>query len=107
MLSLFRTIVYTADPANVEYVFKTNFANYSKGLYLHEILSDYMGDGIYAVDGDKWMHQRKASSSQFSTKVLRDFSSEIFKTNGLKLAGIIHQAANCSKSIDIQDLFMK
>ncbi|KAL6127035.1 hypothetical protein ACLB2K_075080 [Fragaria x ananassa] len=107
MLSLFRTIVYTADPANVEYVFKTNFANYSKGLYLHEILSDYMGDGIFAVDGGKWMHQRKASSSQFSTKVLRDFSSEIFKTNGLKLAGIIHQAANCSKSIDIQDLFMK
>ncbi|KAL6131919.1 hypothetical protein ACLB2K_070292 [Fragaria x ananassa] len=107
MLSLFRTIVYTADPANVEYMFKTNFANYSKGLYLHEILSDYMGDGIFAVDGDKWMHQRKASSSQFSTKVLRDFSSEIFKTNGLKLAGIIHQAANCSKSIDIQDLFLK
>ncbi|KAL6127825.1 hypothetical protein ACLB2K_071186 [Fragaria x ananassa] len=102
MLSLFRTIVYTEDPANVEYVFETNFANYSKGLYLHEILSDYMGDGIFAVDGDKWMHQRKASSSQFSTKVLRDFSSEIFKTNGLKLAGIIHQAANCSKSIDIQ-----
>ncbi|KAL6131920.1 hypothetical protein ACLB2K_070293 [Fragaria x ananassa] len=107
MLGFLRTVVYTADPANVEYVYKTNFANYGKGVYLHDILSDSLGDGIFAVDGDKWLHQRKTSSSQFSTKVLRDFSSEIFKTNGLKLAGIIHQAANCNKSIDIQDLFMK
>nr|XP_011470436.1 PREDICTED: cytochrome P450 704C1-like isoform X1 [Fragaria vesca subsp. vesca] len=102
MLGFLRTVVYTADPANVEYVYKTNFANYGKGVYLHDILSDSLGDGIFAVDGDKWLHQRKTSSSQFSTKVLRDFSSEIFKTNGLKLAGIIHQAANCNKSIDIQ-----
>ncbi|KAL6127817.1 hypothetical protein ACLB2K_071178 [Fragaria x ananassa] len=107
ILDLFKYAVYTIDPANVEYMLKTNVANYGKGLYLHSILSDVLGDGIFAVDGDKWRHQRKASSSQFSTKVLRDFSSEIFKTNGVKLAGIIHQAASCNKSMDVQDLFMK
>ncbi|XP_061999569.1 cytochrome P450 704C1-like [Rosa rugosa] len=107
ILDLFKYAVYTIDPANVEYMLKTNVANYGKGLYLHSILSDVLGDGIFAVDGDKWRHQRKVSSSQFSTKVLRDFSSEIFKTNGVKLAGIIHQAATSNKSMDIQDLFMK
>ncbi|KAL6123320.1 hypothetical protein ACLB2K_075842 [Fragaria x ananassa] len=107
ILDLFKYAVYTIDPANVEYMLKTNVANYGKGLYLHSILSDVLGDGIFAVDGDKWRHQRKASSSQFSTKVLRDFSSEIFKTNGVKLSGIIHQAASCNKSMDVQDLFMK
>ena len=35
MLGLFKTVVYTADPANVEYVFKTNFANYGKVYILH------------------------------------------------------------------------
>ena len=30
LLGLFRTEVYTADPANVEYVLKTNFENYGK-----------------------------------------------------------------------------
>ncbi|KAM5557181.1 cytochrome P450 704C1-like [Rosa sericea] len=107
ILDLFKYAVYTIDPANVEYMLKTNVANYGKGSYLHGILSDVLGDGIFAVDGDKWRHQRKVSSSQFSTKVLRDFSSEIFKTNGVKLAGIIHQAATSNKSMDIQDLFMK
>lgn len=30
ILSLFRNEIYTADPANVEYVLKTNFENYGK-----------------------------------------------------------------------------
>ncbi|XP_062025793.1 cytochrome P450 704C1-like isoform X1 [Rosa rugosa] len=107
ILELFKHAVYTVDPANVQYILKENVANYGKGLYLHSILSDLMGDGIFAVDGDKWLHQRKTSGSHFSTKVLRDFSSEIFKTNGVKLAGIIYEAVTCDESMDIQDLFMK
>ncbi|XP_061999570.1 cytochrome P450 704C1-like [Rosa rugosa] len=107
ILDLFKHAIYTVDPANVQYILKTNVANYGKGLYLHSILSDLMGDGIFVVDGDKWLHQRKTSGSHFSTKVLRDFSSEIFKTNGVKLAGIIYEAVTCDESMDIQDLFMK
>lgn len=30
LLGLFRSKVYTADPANVEYILKTNFTNYGK-----------------------------------------------------------------------------
>ncbi|PRQ48963.1 putative abieta-7,13-dien-18-ol hydroxylase [Rosa chinensis] len=107
MLDLFRYAVYTVDPANVEYILKTNFANYGKGLYLYNILSDVLGDGIVAVDGEKWRHQRKAASSQFSTKVLRDFSSEILKTNAVKLAMIISEAVTRDAAIEIQDLFTK
>ncbi|XP_061995433.1 cytochrome P450 704C1-like [Rosa rugosa] len=107
ILGLFKYAVYTADPANVEHVLKTAVGNYGKGLYLYNLITDAMGDGIFAVDGEKWRHQRKASSSQFSTKVLRDFSSDIFKTNAVKLASIIHEAASCDKSIEMQDLFMK
>ncbi|KAM5557171.1 hypothetical protein ABKV19_024517 [Rosa sericea] len=107
ILGLFRYTVSTADPVNVEYMLKTNVANYCKGYYLHSILTDVLGDGIVTVDGDEWQHQRKASSSQFSTKVLRDFSSEIFKTNAIKLAGIISEAATRYESMEMQDLLMK
>ncbi|KAL6127827.1 hypothetical protein ACLB2K_071188 [Fragaria x ananassa] len=106
MLGLFRYTVYTADPVNVEYMLKTNVANYGMG-YLQEILSGIYGDGIFTAEGDKWRRLRKASSSQFSTKVLKDFSSEIFKTNAVKLASIIHEAATCGKSIEMQVLFLK
>ncbi|KAK9141459.1 hypothetical protein Syun_010859 [Stephania yunnanensis] len=107
LISPFRSEVYTADPANVEYILKTNFPNFGKGWYNYTILSGLLGDGIFTVDGEKWRHQRKVSSYEFSTKVLRDFSSSVFRRNAVKLAGIISNAATSKNSMDIQDLFMK
>ncbi|KAK4436344.1 cytochrome [Sesamum alatum] len=49
-------------------------------------LKDLFGDGIFAVDGKKWRHQRKLASYEFSAKVLRDFSSSVFRSNAAKLA---------------------
>jgi cytochrome P450 len=107
ILNLFHNEIYTADPANVEYILKTNFQNYGKGHYTRGILGDLLGDGIFTVDGDQWREQRKVSSYEFSTKVLRDFSSVIFRKNVVKLANILSKAATSNQIVDIQDLFMK
>ncbi|KAM0999240.1 hypothetical protein FF1_005971 [Malus domestica] len=107
VLNLSVNYVITVDPANLEYILKTNFANYGRGLYNYEILTDVLGDGIFAVDGEKWIHQRKLSSYEISTKVVKDFSNGVFKTNAVKLAGIIFKAATCGQEIEIQDLFTK
>ncbi|KAF5816785.1 putative abieta-7,13-dien-18-ol hydroxylase [Helianthus annuus] len=96
LLSPFRNEVYTSDPANVEYILKTNFENYGKEL---------LGDGIFAVDGDKWREQRKVSSSQFSMKVLRDFSTIIFKKYAIKLGNILSEAASSKQKMDINVSF--
>lgn len=66
------------------------------------ILKDLLGDGIFTVDGDKWLQQRKPSSHEFSTRMLRDFSSEIFRKNAAKLAHILSEAATSDQMIDIQ-----
>uniref|UniRef100_A0A6N2MY13 Uncharacterized protein n=1 Tax=Salix viminalis TaxID=40686 RepID=A0A6N2MY13_SALVM len=107
LIAPFRSEVYTADPVNVEYILKTNFENYGKGGHNYDNLSGLLGDGIFTVDGDKWRQQRKVSSYEFSTKVLRDFSSVIFRKNVAKLANIVSEAAKANQSMDIQDLFMK
>nr|AYV88889.1 cytochrome P450 oxidase CYP704A150 [Polygala tenuifolia] len=99
--------IFTADPVIVEYILKTNFENYGKGTHQHEILRDLLGDGIFSVDGEKWRQQRKISSYEFSTKVLRDFSSVIFRKNAAKLGSVLSEAANANLSVDIQDLLMK
>ncbi|KAJ6879252.1 hypothetical protein NC652_032734 [Populus alba x Populus x berolinensis] len=103
----FRSEIYTVDPVNVEYILKTNFENYGKGDHNYDNLSGLLGDGIFTVDGHKWRQQRKVSSYEFSTKVLRDFSSVIFRKNVAKLANIVSDAAKANQSMDIQDLFMK
>ncbi|XP_017243980.1 cytochrome P450 704C1 [Daucus carota subsp. sativus] len=99
--------IYTADPVNVEYILKTNFPNYGKGAYNLGILYDLLGEGIFAVDGDKWRHQRKLASHEFSTRVLRDFSTIVFRKNAAKLVSHISKAANGKEVINLQDLFMK
>ncbi|KAK6239959.1 hypothetical protein QUC31_005428 [Theobroma cacao] len=107
LLSPFRNEIYTSEPDNVEYILKTNFHNYGKGEYNYSLLKGLLGDGIFTVDGDKWRQQRKVSSYEFSTKVLRDFSSVVFRENAAKLATIVSEAANSNEIMDIQDLFMK
>ncbi|XP_058104703.1 cytochrome P450 704C1-like isoform X2 [Magnolia sinica] len=78
-----------------------------QGTYHYDKLSDLLGDGIFTVDGEKWRRQRKIASYEFSTKVLRDFSSLVFRSNAAKLAHVISNAATSNQTMDIQDLFMK
>ncbi|XP_039122810.1 cytochrome P450 704C1-like [Dioscorea cayenensis subsp. rotundata] len=99
--------VYIVDPSNVEYILKTNFTNYGKGYSFYDVMKDLLGDGIFAVDGEKWRHQRKMASYEFSTKVLRDYSSVVFKTNASMLCQLVSEAATLNQMIDIQDLLMK
>ncbi|CAA0813590.1 cytochrome P450- family 704- subfamily A-polypeptide 2 [Striga hermonthica] len=107
LVAPFRNEVYTSDPANVEYILKTNFENFGKGWHNYGILKDLLGDGIFAVDGERWREQRKVSSLEFSARALRDVSSTIFKENAVKLAKIVSEAVASNQPMDIQDLFMK
>ncbi|KAG6495100.1 hypothetical protein ZIOFF_042891 [Zingiber officinale] len=102
-----RSYFYTVDPLVVEHVLRTNFAKYGKGFYNYHTLKDLLGDGIFAVDGEKWRHQRKLSSYEFSTKNLRDFSGDVFRKAAAKLAAAISNSARSNESVDIQDLFMR
>ncbi|XP_060208688.1 cytochrome P450 704C1-like isoform X3 [Lycium barbarum] len=101
--SPFRREIYTSDPANIEYILKTNFDNYGKGDYHHDILKDFYGDGMFTVDGEKWKEQRKVSSPEFSKRVIREVNSLIFTNNALKLANILDQSANSKDTVDIQE----
>ncbi|KAI3770248.1 hypothetical protein L6452_01375 [Arctium lappa] len=99
--------IYTTDPANVEYILRTNFENYGKGPFMNHTLKDLLGDGIFTVDGDEWREQRKVSSHEFSKKVLRDYSGVVFTENTIKVGNILLEAANSNRTVDITDLFMK
>lgn len=73
-----------------------------QGEYNCDIMKDLFGEGIFAVDGKKWRHQRKLASYEFSAKVLRDFSSTVFRANAAKLALKVYVEALASREMDLQ-----
>lgn len=97
-----RTII-TANPHNVEYILKTNFRNYPKGKPFTDILQDFLGGGIFNVDGQLWRAQRKLVSQEFSTSSLRDHTiNTLRKEIQDRLLPALESAAKDSKPIDLQ-----
>ncbi|KAJ1285846.1 hypothetical protein BS78_03G309300 [Paspalum vaginatum] len=65
-------VAITANPANVEHIAKTNFANYPKGELAVSMIEDFLGHGIFNSDGDQWLWQRKAANYEFGKRSLRN-----------------------------------
>ncbi|KAG8475644.1 hypothetical protein CXB51_032588 [Gossypium anomalum] len=103
----FTTYTYIADPANVEHVLKTKFANYPKGETYHSYMEVLLGDGIFNVDGELWKKQRKTASFEFASKNLRDFSTVVFREYSLQLHSILTQVCFHNQEVDMQDLLMR
>nr|ADG34845.1 cytochrome P450 protein [Vanda hybrid cultivar] len=105
----FTSYTYTADPANVEHILKTNFNNYPKGELFRSYMEVLLGDGIFNADGELWRKQRKTASFEFASKNLRELSTVVFREYALKLSDILCQASckDHHQAVDIQDLFMR
>lgn len=73
-----------------------------QGTYNVGKMNDLFGDGIFAVDGGLWRHQRKLASLEFSTKVLRDFSTAVFRKNAARLASKVSEASMAKEAVDLQ-----
>ena len=102
-----RTIV-TANPENVEYILKTNFNNFPKGKPFTEILGDFLGYGIFNVDGELWRSQRKMASHEFSTNSLREFVMNTLKDEvDNRLLPLMDSLAKSSEEVDLQELLTR
>lgn len=97
--------VVTSDPANVEYMLKTNFANFPKGRYFRERFIDFLGDGIFNADDESWKEQRKTASFEMHSSRFVAFSArtmtELVHGKLLKLLKMVPD------SIDLQDVFLR
>lgn len=102
-----RTIL-TANPRNIEYILKSNFNNYPKGKQFTEILGDFLGVGIFNVDGESWNAQRKFASHEFSAKLLREsvFSAldDVVRT---RLEPMLNSLADSNVILDFQDVLKR
>ncbi|CAL4953243.1 unnamed protein product [Urochloa decumbens] len=83
-----RRLVYTCDPAVVEHILRSNFANYGKGAFNGDATRDLLGDGIFAVDGDRWRQQRAIAA-----KIAAVVSAHAAEGRPVEFQGLLQRAA--------------
>ncbi|KAI8139711.1 cytochrome P450 [Fennellomyces sp. T-0311] len=100
--------IMTIDPANVEYVLKSNFSNYVKGPQMMNAMGDLFGHGIFVANGEQWKYQRKTASLIFNVANFRDHFTEVFVDEFNVMAeNIFDKKAANGKPVDFHDVMYK
>lgn len=86
-------------------VLKTQFETFDKGPFFQDIMRDLLGDGIFAADGTKWVHQRKTASHLFSMNALRDATSRTMNSRIPVVHDIFQRAAAAKQLLGLIQLF--
>ncbi|KAF8013128.1 hypothetical protein BT93_I1106 [Corymbia citriodora subsp. variegata] len=103
-----RRTVVTASPENVEHILRTNFHNFPKGRPFTEILGDFLGCGIFNVDGELWRSQRKLASHEFSVRSLRDYTAKTLKeVVNDRLMPVLESLSAEGRTVDLQELLKR
>ncbi|KAI8615372.1 cytochrome P450 [Chytriomyces sp. MP71] len=95
----------TNNPQIVEYVLKTNFEAFEKGPIFHGNMKDFLGNGIFNVDGDLWKSQRKNAAAMFNVKNFKDFVNDVFSTEEHKLAAVLVKRSATREAVDLSEMF--
>ncbi|KAK7244931.1 hypothetical protein RIF29_39760 [Crotalaria pallida] len=98
----------TANPANVEYMLKTKFENYPKGKNFSMILGDFLGRGIFNVDGEQWRFQKKMASLELNKSSIRSFAFDIVNYEiKHRLVPLLLSKQDNYHVLDLQDVFRR
>uniref|UniRef100_A0A0D9V804 Cytochrome P450 n=1 Tax=Leersia perrieri TaxID=77586 RepID=A0A0D9V804_9ORYZ len=103
--------VLTANPVTVDHVLHARFDNYPKGAPFSAILADFLGRGIFNVDGDAWLFQRKLAAAELASPALRAFAARVVASElRCRLIPLLHSASregSSGKVLDLQDVFRR
>ncbi|KAL1545723.1 12-hydroxyjasmonoyl-L-amino acid 12-hydroxylase [Salvia divinorum] len=95
----------TANPENVEYMLKTRFDNFPKGKPFSAILGDFLGRGIFNVDGTFWRFQRKMASLELGRVSTRAYSFQVVSVEILQR--LMPLLASAAEIVDLQEVFRR
>jgi len=107
-------IYWTSDPAVIKRILQTGFKAgiYEKSPFMINQFKDFLGKGIFLVNGDQWKSKRKMASNLFRHHNLRSYVS-IFVKNSQSLVDVVKNIAKRNdedyqkNGIDFQDYFMR
>ncbi|KAJ0391440.1 hypothetical protein ATCC90586_010896 [Pythium insidiosum] len=85
-------------------VLRKKFDDFGKGATGSLIAKDLFGEGIFAVDGDKWRYQRKTASYLFSHQMMRDIMEQAVMEDAAQVCAILDRAAQAGERVELKCL---
>ncbi|KAJ5093240.1 hypothetical protein N7456_009101 [Penicillium angulare] len=100
-------IVMTTDPENIKALLTGQFADYGKGESFHTEWKEFLGDSIFATDGELWSRSRQLIRPMFARDRIVD--TEIFEKHVQKLIPLLggSSSPNASRVVDVGSLFFR
>ncbi|KAJ3229328.1 hypothetical protein HDU78_009102 [Chytriomyces hyalinus] len=95
------------NPAILEFVLKSNFAVFDKGPRFQEIMHDFLGDGIFNADGERWRTQRKLAANIFNVKNFKEHVDSVFTSQEVSFSRALEMHGGESKEFDLSDMFYR
>lgn len=92
-------MLYT--PQQFEDVAKNAFDAFPKGPFMIQNVREVFGDGIFAVDGVEWYHQRKVAAHMFTMRSMRDSMAGVIAKHVEPLHRVLSKAAATQEPIDL------
>lgn len=99
--------IMTLDPENIKALLTAQFADYGKGEPFHKDWKEFLGDSIFATDGELWSRSRQLIRPMFVRDRIVD--TEIFEKHVQKLIPLLggSQSLSRSKVVDVGSLFFR
>lgn len=100
-------LIFTTDPENIKAMLTGQFNDFGKGEPFHREWREFLGDSIFATDGELWSASRHLIRPMFTRDRIVD--TEIFETNVRKLINLFggSSAPNESKIVDVGGLYFR
>ncbi|EAW06530.1 cytochrome P450 [Aspergillus clavatus NRRL 1] len=100
-------VILTKDPENIKALLTGQFADYGKGEPFHREWKEFLGDSIFATDGELWSRSRHLIRPMFARERIVD--TEIFEKHVQHLIPLLagSDAPGGSKKVDVGSLFFR
>ncbi|KAJ5596388.1 hypothetical protein N7450_002846 [Penicillium hetheringtonii] len=100
-------VVLTKDPENIKALLTGQFADYGKGEPFHRDWKEFLGDSIFATDGELWSRSRQLIRPMFSRERIVD--TEVFEKHVQKLIPLLGGSTSPkgSRVVDVGSLFFR
>jgi len=94
-------VILTADPENIKAILATQFKDYGKGEQFRKDWYMFLGNGIFATDGQLWHNSRQLIRPQFVKDRLSDI--DIFENH----MQVLFKQINKGQEFDVLDMMFR